>query len=84
MNSSSIEDSKELLKMLVESIVDEPDEVSIDVVDGEISDILQLKVAPDDMGKVIGKRGRIAYALRTIIRAHATKEGTRVNVEIVE
>ena len=53
-------------------------------IEGEKSIIIELRVAPDDMGKVIGKQGRIAKAIRTVIKAAATKEGKRVAVEIVQ
>ena len=74
---------KELLEMLVKAVVDEPDEVNVTVVEGEVSVILQLHVAPDDIGKVIGKQGRIAKAIRTIVKASAVKEGKRAIVEII-
>lgn len=75
---------KELLEMLAKALVDQPDEVSIEVIDNDISVILQLHVAPDDVGKVIGKQGRIAKALRTVVKAAAVKEGKKALVEIVD
>lgn len=75
---------KELIEYIARSLVDNPDEVSITQVDGEKSIILELRVAPEDMGKVIGKQGRIAKAIRTVIKAAAAKEGKRVVVEIVQ
>lgn len=78
------ESCKELLLFLVRSIVDEPDQVTVDVSKGDRADLLTLRVATDDMGKVIGKRGRIATALRTIVRAAATKEGKHIIIEIVD
>jgi predicted RNA-binding protein YlqC (UPF0109 family) len=75
---------KELLTFLARSIVDDPDQVTVDISKGDRTDVLTLKVAPDDMGKVIGKRGRIATALRTIVRAAATKEGKHIIIEIVD
>jgi len=74
---------KELLEMLAKAVVDEPDKVNVTVVEGEVSVILQLHVAPDDIGKVIGKQGRIAKAIRTIVKASAVKEGKRAIVEII-
>ncbi|MDP2211066.1 MAG: KH domain-containing protein [Candidatus Aquicultor sp.] len=74
---------KELLEMLAKAVVDEPDEVNVTVVEGEVSVILQLHVAPDDIGKVIGKQGRIAKAIRTIVKASAVKDGKRAIVEII-
>ncbi len=75
---------KELLIFLAQSIVDDPDQVTVDLSQGDRADILTLKVAPDDMGKVIGKKGRIATALRTIVRAAATREGKHIIIEIVD
>jgi len=74
---------KELLEYLARSLVDSPDEVKVSQVEGERSIILELRVAPDDMGKVIGKQGRIAQALRTILKAASVKEGKRVMIEII-
>ena len=75
---------KELVEFIAKSLVDNPDDVSVTQVDGEDSIVLELRVAPDDMGKVIGKQGRIAKALRTVVKAAASKERTRVIVEIVQ
>ena len=75
---------KELLEMLAKAVVDKPDEVRVSVVEGERSIILQLHVAPDDLGKVIGKQGRIAKAIRTIVKASAVKEGKKAIVEIID
>lgn len=74
---------KELLTYLAKSLVDNPDAVQINEVQGEKSTILELKVAQEDMGKVIGKQGRIAQALRTIVKAAAIKEGKRIMIEIM-
>ncbi len=75
---------KELLETLARFLVDKPDSVDVSMVEGERSVILQLKVAPEDVGKVIGKQGRIAQALRTLIRAAAVKQGKRAIVEILD
>jgi len=75
---------KELLKTLAQALVDKPEDVEVSQIEGERSIILQLKVAPEDVGKVIGKEGRIAKALRTIIKASATKEGKKAMVEILD
>lgn len=75
---------KELLESLAKSLVDAPDEVSVTQVEEEKSIILELRVAKDDMGKVIGKQGRIAKAIRTLVKAAAVKEEKRVNVEIIQ
>ena len=73
----------ELVKFIAQSLVDNPDQVSVNEVRGEQSIIIELKVAPEDMGKVIGKQGRIAKAIRTIVKAAAVKEGKKVIVEIL-
>lgn len=75
---------KDLLEYVAKALVDKPDEVSVNVVEGDRSVILQLKVSPDDVGKVIGKQGRIAQALRTLVRATAVKQGKRAIVEILD
>lgn len=75
---------KELLEFLARALVDDPDKVVVTQVEGERSVILQLKVSPEDTGKVIGKNGRIAQALRTVIKAVATKEGKSAIVEILD
>ncbi|HWI54206.1 MAG TPA: KH domain-containing protein [Desulfobacteria bacterium] len=74
---------KELVELLAKSLVDSPDQVSVNVVDSDKSLVLELRVAPDDMGKVIGKQGRIAKAIRAIVKAAATRQGKKVVVEIV-
>ncbi len=75
---------KELLDYLAKALVDHPEDVHIDMIEGERSVILQLKVHPDDIGKVIGKQGRIAQALRTLVKAAATKQGKNAIVEILD
>lgn len=75
---------KLLLEHIAKALVDEPDQVSVSQVDGERMIVLELKVAPEDMGKVIGKQGRIAKAIRTVVSAAAIKENKRVVVEIVQ
>ncbi|KPU43933.1 hypothetical protein OXPF_20980 [Oxobacter pfennigii] len=74
---------RELVEIIAKSLVDSPDEVQVSEIAGEQSVILELRVAPDDMGKVIGKQGRIAKAIRTVVKAAATKENKRVVVEII-
>jgi predicted RNA-binding protein YlqC (UPF0109 family) len=75
---------KELLAYVAQNLVEHPEAVSVSeqVNDGEV--ILELRVAPDDMGKVIGRQGRIAKELRTLIRSVAQRSGKRVSVEIVD
>jgi predicted RNA-binding protein YlqC (UPF0109 family) len=75
---------KELIEYVVKSLVDDPSGVEINTVEGEKSTILELKVAEGDVGKVIGKHGRIARALRTILSAAATRDGKRVVLEIID
>ncbi|WP_055667840.1 KH domain-containing protein [Desnuesiella massiliensis] len=74
---------KELVEIIAKSLVDNPDLVQVNEIAGEQSIILELKVAPEDMGKVIGKQGRIAKAIRTVVKAAAIKENKRVVVEIL-
>ncbi|EQB88916.1 hypothetical protein SDC9_211426 [bioreactor metagenome] len=74
---------KELLEIIAKSLVDNPDSVQVNEIAGEHSIILELKVAQEDMGKVIGKQGRIAKAIRTVVKAAAIKENKRVVVEII-
>lgn len=74
---------KELVEMLVKALVDSPEEVEVHQIDGERTTIYEVRVAPDDIGQVIGKNGRIANALRTIVKTAAIKDGRRVSVEIL-
>ena len=75
---------KELVEFVVKNLVDVPEEVSVNVIEGEKSTILELKVAQEDVGKVIGKQGRIAKAIRTILSASATRDGKRATLEILD
>jgi predicted RNA-binding protein YlqC (UPF0109 family) len=75
---------KELLETIAKALVEYPEDVSVNEVEGEKSLILELKVASEDMGKVIGKQGRIAKAIRTVVKAAAVKENKRVVVEIIQ
>lgn len=75
---------KQLLEHIVKALVDEPEKVEVQQLEGERSIILELRVAPDDMGKVIGKQGRIARAIRTVVNAAETEGNRRVMVEIVQ
>ena len=75
---------KELLEAIVKPLVQFPDEVNITLIDREESQLLELRVNPTDMGKVIGKQGRIAKAIRTVMRAASGKDGKKVIVDIVE
>jgi uncharacterized protein len=75
---------KEVLEYIARAMVDEPEAVEVTEVAGERSVILQLRVAPDDMGKVIGKRGRTVRAIRSIVRAAGSRQGITTLVEIIE
>ena len=75
---------KDLVEYMSKCLVDDPGGVVVNVIEGEKSTILELKVSDGDIGKVIGKHGRIAKALRTILSAAATKSGKRVVLEILD
>ncbi len=75
---------KELLEYLARQLVDEPDAVRVEEAEEDDALVLRLHVAPDDVGKVIGRQGRIARALRTLVRAAGTRENRRVMLEIVD
>lgn len=75
---------KELVSYVAKALVDEPGQVEVNVIEGEKSTIIELKVSQDDIGKVIGKHGRIAKALRTILSAASTRSGKRVVLEILD
>ena len=75
---------KAVLEYVAKSIVDEPDSVTIDTDERRNGVMLSLHVAPDDMGKVIGRRGRVAQAIRTVVRAAGAKEGVEASVDIVD
>jgi len=75
---------KELLEFLARSLVDHPEEVRVEEVVSDNGVLLRLNVAKDDVGKVIGKQGRIARALRTVVKASAVKDGKQATVEIVD
>lgn len=75
---------KELIEIIAKSLVDNPNEVHVNEVQGEQSIILELEVAPADMGKVIGKQGRVAKAIRTVVKAAAMRENKKVVVEIID
>lgn len=74
---------KELVQYLAEALVEHPEEVRVSQVEGEKSIILELRVASSDMGKVIGKQGRVAKALRTVVKAAAPRGEKLVHLEIV-
>jgi predicted RNA-binding protein YlqC (UPF0109 family) len=74
---------KDLLEYIIKAIVAEPDAVSITEENSDEGLLIKLEVAPDDKGRVIGRQGRVAQALRTLLRVKAAKEDTRVRLEIV-
>ena len=74
---------EELVKFIAKSLVDYPDQVETSVTESERNVVIELRVAPDDMGKVIGKQGRIAKAIRTVVKAATGKEKKKYLVEIV-
>ena len=74
----------EIVEYLARRLVDDPDAVRVEELERDGDTVLQLFVAPDDVGKVIGRQGRIARALRTVVRASAAREDRRVLLEIME
>ena len=75
---------KELVEVIAKSLVDNPDEVVVTETENEKAIVLELRVAQSDMGKVIGKQGRIAKAIRSVVKAAASKEDKKVIVEIAQ
>ena len=75
---------KELIEFIARSLVDKPDEVHVDEITGEQTVVLELRVAKDDLGKVIGKQGRTVKAMRAILSAAASKLRKRADLEIIE
>ena len=74
---------KELISYIAQALVDYPEQVEVSEVEGNQTSVLELKVAKEDLGKVIGKQGRIAKAIRTVVKAAAVKENKRVVIEIL-
>ena len=75
---------KDLISYIAQALVDHPEQVSVSEVEGNQTSVLELKVAKEDLGKVIGKQGRTARALRTILSAASAKENKRGVLEIIE
>ena len=73
---------QELVKVLAKALVENPDAVEVETVEEEDRTVIKLHVAQDDMGRVIGKQGRIAKAIRTVIRSAATRENKKITVDI--
>ncbi|SHJ62579.1 KH domain-containing protein [Desulfofundulus thermosubterraneus] len=74
---------KDVVEILAKALVDQPDKVIVNMIEKDKSCLIELKVAPEDMGKVIGKQGRIAKAIRTVAKAAAARQRKKVTVEIV-
>ena len=74
---------KEILQTIIENLVDDKDSISINEVEGEKSIVYEVKVAESDMGKIIGKQGKIAQSIRTVMKAVAAKEHKRISVEFI-
>lgn len=75
---------KELVEVIAKALVEHPDQVSVTETEGEDGIVLELRVAQEDMGKVIGRQGRIAKAIRSVVKAASTKADCRVTLEIME
>ena len=75
---------KELILVMAKALVDKPDDVEIREIEGDVTTILELRVAKEDLGKVIGKQGKTAHAMRAILNATATKLKKRAVLEIIE
>ena len=74
---------KELVEYIAKSLVEDPSQVQVTEVTGSGSLIIELRVAPEDMGRIIGKSGRVVNAIRTLLRASAARQGKRVTLEII-
>jgi predicted RNA-binding protein YlqC (UPF0109 family) len=74
---------KELVEYIAKSLVDDPSQVQVNEVAGQGSLVLELQVAPEDMGRIIGKNGRVINAIRTLLRAGAARQGKRVTLEVL-
>ena len=75
---------KDLVKVIAMALVDHPEEVVVTETENDKTILVELKVAPEDMGKVIGKQGRIAKSIRTVVKAASTKDDKKVVVEILQ
>jgi predicted RNA-binding protein YlqC (UPF0109 family) len=81
MNSQA--SMRELVEFIAKSLVDDPSQVYVSEIEGESSVILELRVGPEDMGRIIGRGGRTVNAMRTLVRVLAAKQGKRVTLEVV-
>ena len=75
---------KELITIIAKALVDRPEDVRVSIIEGESMSVIELKVAPGDLGKIIGKQGRNAQAMRTILNAVSTKQRKKVVLEILD
>ena len=75
---------KDLLLYIARNLVDNPDAVSVTEIEGEQELTLELRVAPEDMGKVIGRQGRIAKEIRTVVKAYGLRDGQKIMVDILD
>jgi len=75
---------KELIEYIAKALVDNPNEVAVNEIEGEVTSVIELRVAKSDLGKVIGKEGRTARAMRTLLTAASTKIKKRAVLEIIE
>lgn len=82
--AAEVPTAQAVTEYLVRELVDDPDAVAVDVVDGRRGTTLEVSVGPGDMGRVIGRRGRMATAIRTVVRAAAVKDGAEVDVDFVD
>jgi predicted RNA-binding protein YlqC (UPF0109 family) len=83
-NSLPAPTAQRVLEYLTRQLVDDPDEVAVETEEGRGKTILNVRVAPGDMGRVIGKRGRVANAIRTLVRAAAVRDGAEVDIEFLD
>lgn len=84
INTIEVPTARNVLEYLVKSVVENPDEVDVEVVERQGSVTLEVTVAEGDMGRVIGRRGRVANSIRTLVRAAASKDGSPIDVEFVD
>ena len=75
---------RDMVEFIAKALVDHPEAVHVRQVEGERAIVIEVKVAPDDIGKIIGKQGRIVNALRTVVKAATVRTGKRVTVEILQ
>ncbi|MDR1801376.1 MAG: KH domain-containing protein [Lachnospiraceae bacterium] len=75
---------KDLVEVIIKALVDKPDEVEINEKEDKEQTVIEVKVSPDDMGKIIGKQGRIAKAIRAVVKAAAAKDDKKVSVDILD